>query len=371
MKDLNGDYDSDLDKQIRIDEFSQSVFNKKLDIKLYDFLIIHRYGYSIIREKISNLNLDQDLTSGLISAIITVSKELFDEGKGIKILDFGNNKIVVESGKFIIIGIITEFVTNDLKKYLRDLVNYIENEFSLILEEFSGELDSIEPVTITISGALSPYIIKPFIFPGLPFDKIPDLELKLFSINDLNLISIEYIAEMKNRIKGGKKDLNESQIYSLCRLLSHDALTFSEIEDLLNIDKYSLTQLLSNLYSKGFLRIFQRLAERERGSLSTPIRVASRDNYLLNINNMKTVGDITVLETSLTFNKILEDNAAIIFPVLLAVVKTEDKIIPYVMKNIDKFRGSIAKEVLREAMSDLNSKDMNILRTLKKIDSFW
>ncbi|MHA1410185.1 MAG: hypothetical protein ACTSQY_07775 [Candidatus Odinarchaeia archaeon] len=359
--------------QRKISEFSaeknNTITNNNLDIKLFDYLIIHKFGHSIIHERKCTLNIDPELTSGLISAIVTVSRELFNNSKSLNILDFGDQKIVVEAGKYITLGIVTKFVTSDLKRHIKKLVTIVEDKYINLLQNWSGSMDEIKPVTDFINNNLSEYIIESFTPNEHLFTKTENLEDKLFNISGLESITIEKIAQIKNEISESK--INEGQIYSLCRLLSHDALTFSEIKELLNISSSLLRKLLFSLYKNNILKMYKRRTERKNVESTIPIRVALQDNYLMNIGNVKTVGDFVLLDSSISFNKPTKENEAVIFPILLAVVKSKDKIIPYVMKNVDKFREIIAKEIVKNGLNQLNSKEMNLLKTIKKIDSFW
>ncbi|MHA1835434.1 MAG: hypothetical protein ACTSYQ_00655, partial [Candidatus Odinarchaeia archaeon] len=135
-----------------------NVIREDLEIKIFDYLIIHRHGYSILEGKTNFFKLDQDLTSGLISAIILVSKELFKKSGGVKILDFGENKIVIESGNYLTIAVITGFVTSDLKNYLGDIIRYVEDNYSDIIANWTGEISELEGISNFINKALSPYV---------------------------------------------------------------------------------------------------------------------------------------------------------------------------------------------------------------------
>ncbi len=346
----------------------ENILNTSLDIKIYDYLVIHRHGYSILNEKITSTKIDLDLTSGLISAIVLAAKELFNTGKGLKTLDFGNNSIVLSSGDYLIIGAITEFITSDLKKYLKDLLEYIERKYMNMLAAWMGNLDEIKTVTDIISKALTPYIISEIKFKKELKPKEIN-ENMLFNIRELDKITIKNIIELAGDSLPSK--INEGKILSLCRVLCNDALSFTELESLLNINKDILKEVLSRLSSLGVLRVYKRVSLRKLLTPKTNIKIATSSDYALNISRIENKDKRTEVDFKLVLTDDLKAGGAVIVPVVLAMIKSGEIIIPYFLKNIEKLREIIGKDVLKEVMSSQDNRDITLLKTIKKMDSLW
>lgn len=344
------------------------LFSTSLDIKILDFMIIHRFGYSIINEKIGSIKIDHDLTSGLISAIVLASKELFNAGKGIKVLDFGENSIILNSGDYLILGVVTEFITSDLKKYLKDILCYFEEKYAELLSKWSGNLDEIKSLTEAISKALSPYIIKELEFKEA-FDEDFITEDMLFNIKDLNKITIQNIAEINCKVY--ERNLSEGKIFSLCRLINHDALSFNELKCLLNLDELPLKRLLFSVYRLGKLRIFKRADIKKLVNINTQIKIASPEDYSIIVSRIEGLQETTGVNFKLSFSEHLQKDSAVIFPVIIAMVRSGEVIIPYIMKNVEKLRVLLEKDILKEAAGRVSKKDMNLLSAIKKIDKLW
>ncbi len=345
----------------------ENILNTSFDIKIYDYMVIHRHGYSIINEKLTSTKIDLDLTSGLISAIVLASKELFNTGKGLKILDFGNNSIVLSSGEYLIIGVITEFITSDLKKYLKDLLEYVERKYALLLSAWTGNLDEIKTVTEIISKALTPYIIREFKFNKELKSKEIN-ESMLFNIRELDKITIKNIIDLAG---GLSCKIDEGKILSLCRLLCSDALSFTELESLLNVDRDVLKELLSRISSLGVLRVYKKTSLRKLLTPKTNIKIASPSDYALNISKIESSDRGAEVDFKLVLADDIKPGGAVIVPVVLAMVKSGEIIIPYFMKNIEKLREIIGKDVLKEALNVQDNRDITLLKTIKKIDSLW
>ncbi|MEM2109430.1 MAG: hypothetical protein QW327_02975 [Candidatus Odinarchaeota archaeon] len=346
----------------------EDVLNTSLDIKIYDYMVIHRYGYSIVNGNFSSTKIDRDLTSGLISAIVLASKELFNTGKGLKILDFGNNSIILSSGEYLILGVFTEFITSDLKKYLKDVLDYIEEKHADTLSKWSGNLEEIKHITELVSKALTPYIISEIKI-GEGFKPNNISENMLFNIHNLDRITIKNIIEIAATSVNTR--LDEGKILSLCRLLSNDALSFTEMESLLNIEKDVLKKLLTSIAKLGVLRVFNKTS---LGKLITPktnIKIASASDYALNISRIEKDEKRTEVDFKLVLADNIKSGSAVIVPVVLAMVKSGEIIIPYFMRNIEKLREIIGKDVLKEVMSNPDNREIALLKTIKKMDSLW
>ncbi|WEU40204.1 MAG: hypothetical protein OdinLCB4_006975 [Candidatus Odinarchaeum yellowstonii] len=345
----------------------ENILNTTLDIKIYDYMVIHRHGYSILNERLTSTKIDLDLTSGLISAIVLASKELFNTGKGLKILDFGNKSIVLCSGEYLIVSVITEFITSDLKKYIKDLLEYIEKTHSETLSVWSGNVEEIKNITEIISKALTPYVISEVKFKEL---KAKDInENMLFNIRELDKITIKNIIELAETSLN--KKIDEGKILSLCRLLSDDALNFTELESLLNVNGDILKELLAKISSLGILRVYKRTSPGKLLTPKTNIKIISPSDYALNISQIENKDKKTEINFKLVLTDNIKPNSAVIVPVVLALIKSGEIVIPYFMKNIEKLREILGKDVLKEAVSSQDSRDITLLKTIKKMDSLW
>jgi len=146
---LNLDYGRPLDSAS-----VQTSETMKVDIRGYgsyvveDIFLIYHDGCLMIHEgrKLQE-DLDQDIFTGMLMAVQDFVSDSFQRGAkvGLKRLDFGDNKILIEKGKFVVLATtITGEEPGLLPLYMIETIAEMEMEFGKILEGWNGKISTIE-----------------------------------------------------------------------------------------------------------------------------------------------------------------------------------------------------------------------------------
>ena len=93
--------------------------------------------------------IDTDILSGMLTAVQDFVKHCiqYDSGGGFKKLEYGQLKIVVESGKYLYTAYITSgAIDKDTSKKLKGVVDRIENRFEDVLAFWDGDINSIKGI---------------------------------------------------------------------------------------------------------------------------------------------------------------------------------------------------------------------------------
>ncbi len=118
--------------------------------KIEQVFLIYGSGLLIAHESSSGDNqMDEDIFSSMLSVIQDFVKDSFQEAEnyGIKKLEFGNRKILVERGQNVFMAVLYSGRTSTpVENKMRDTLIDIEREFGDELEEWDGDLEKLKGV---------------------------------------------------------------------------------------------------------------------------------------------------------------------------------------------------------------------------------
>ncbi|MHA1238022.1 MAG: hypothetical protein ACTSSJ_02030 [Candidatus Odinarchaeia archaeon] len=331
-------------------------------IKIYDYIIAHRDGRSIYHEG-GALTVDKTLLSGMLAALTLISQELFEGRKSLKLVEVGDKKIVCELGKHLLIGAIAD--TEDIRMVLRELVNRIEEKYQSILEVWDGNLDDFKPIILEVQKSLSKHLILPVEDVETIFEDPKRLQNYFFKLK--GKLSVSDIREIKDLL--GK--FEESKLRLALNLLSEGIYNFFQIKNASDLDAVTLLTLLQFMAKRKLIEVFRA----PEGELSiqtiTPVKLASVESYNAEIRDVREGRDYANLSLSLKIKNVRTEGLVLLIPLIVAVGRVGGKTVPQVLKGGVKIRELIAKELIRQSLDSQQIKELNIMKTLKRIDEMW
>ncbi|GEM_PF-2657587 len=119
---------------------------KKVEIK--DAFLIHESGILLAHKTSkSKSEMDDDLFSSMLTAIQDFVRDSFqdEENYGIKRLEFGNKKILVEKGRFSYIAVVYRGrVVGPIERKMKSVLKRIEDEHKGTLRDWDGDVGDID-----------------------------------------------------------------------------------------------------------------------------------------------------------------------------------------------------------------------------------
>ncbi len=124
---------------------------KKIEIE--DVFLIYGSGLLIAHKSAGSTDerprMDMDIFSGMLSVIQDFVKDSFqeEENYGIKRLEFGDKRILVEKGKYTFMAVVFNGrVVGPIEKKMESVLKEIETEYDEILDGWDGSIDDMEGV---------------------------------------------------------------------------------------------------------------------------------------------------------------------------------------------------------------------------------
>lgn len=345
-------------------------YARRMNFKLYDFILVHKHGYLITHEGTTEFKVDRNLISGFISALSLFSQEIFEEEHPLRIIDFGKRKIVCETGEYLTIGAIVDRAIPSFQQKLKLIIEKVEKSHERVLKTWRGNPDTVEEIVDVFHYYLREYMISPISFLPSRFRLINTPSKYLFTL-DSKMRS----REIDNESIGFRVFLESNQLTNedfrlLINSLKRDVLNFHELEVIMNLDPNSLISVLRYLIRRGIIQIYS-YATKGRYRVQTGPMVASSRDYVADIQSIKKMGQEASigLEVKVDSSKIRE--SPVLIPILLAVASSEGLVIPHLIKKTDRIRGIIAQELLQRQFDPKYLKKLNVLQTLEKIEDIW
>jgi uncharacterized protein YbjQ (UPF0145 family) len=117
---------------------------------LEEVLLIHNSGILIsTASRKLETGMDRDIFSGMFTAVQDFIKDSFqaNEEAGLKRMDFGDNKILIEHGHNIFLtAILTGGEPRYLPLYMVEVINELEQNYAEVLEGWRGDLGQLEGI---------------------------------------------------------------------------------------------------------------------------------------------------------------------------------------------------------------------------------
>ncbi|MFX1486586.1 MAG: hypothetical protein ACFFBS_05775 [Promethearchaeota archaeon] len=345
-------------------------YARRVNFKLYDFILIHRHGYLITHEGTTEFKVDRQLISGFISALSLFSREIFEEEHPLRIIDFGRRKILCESGEYLTIGAIVDRAVPSFQQKLKLIIEKVEKSYEKILRTWKGNPDTVEEIVDIFHYYLREYMISPINFLPSRFHLINTPSKYLFTLNNRTRGR-----EIDNESIGFRVFLESNQLTIedfnlLINSLKRDVLNFQELEVIMNLDPNTLISILRYLVRREIVQIYS-FTTKGRYRVQTGPMVASSRDYVADIQSIKKMGkEASIgLEVKVDASKIRE--SPVLIPLLLAVASSEGLVIPHLIKKTDRIRGIIAQELLQRQFDPKYLKKLNVLQALEKIEDLW
>lgn len=123
-------------------------FYKKVEVQ--DVFLIHESGILLANKSSEEgSTMDDDLFSSMLTAIQDFIKDSFqgEENYGIKRLEFGNKKILVQKGKYSFIALVYQGrVVGQVEQQMRSILKDIESEYEEGLNSWDGDMARLDGV---------------------------------------------------------------------------------------------------------------------------------------------------------------------------------------------------------------------------------
>ncbi|MCK5616102.1 hypothetical protein KAR91_80305, partial [Candidatus Pacearchaeota archaeon] len=138
----HAEYEVEQEEQVLISSPGTYVLNDAFLIYKDGILISH--ASREFRE-----DMDEDIFSGMLTAVQDFIKDSFQRtgNVGLRRLDFGQNKILIERGKNLFVAIILAGAEPKfLSLFLIEIIKQIEEKYGEILDDWSGKLDDLSGI---------------------------------------------------------------------------------------------------------------------------------------------------------------------------------------------------------------------------------
>ncbi|MHA1252216.1 MAG: hypothetical protein ACTSRP_19680 [Candidatus Helarchaeota archaeon] len=106
---------------------------------VYEIIILYKDGRPLYMT--GGEQLEPELVSGLLSAIIDISKEVFHSQNRLREIDLKDKRVIFTYGTHITTSIIVEKITPILRRKAEILCQEFEKQFKHILEDWSGNIE--------------------------------------------------------------------------------------------------------------------------------------------------------------------------------------------------------------------------------------
>ncbi|MFO8109463.1 MAG: hypothetical protein R6U17_02930 [Thermoplasmata archaeon] len=121
-------------------------------VYIQDVFLIHESGMLLAqRSSHHESGMDDDLFSSMLTAIQDFIRDSFkeEENYGIKRLEFGNKKILVEKGKYTFIAVVYRGrVVSSVEQKMQLVLKKIEEDYEDDLRNWLGDIDSVEGIDV-------------------------------------------------------------------------------------------------------------------------------------------------------------------------------------------------------------------------------
>jgi hypothetical protein len=148
-------------------DFSETFTIRLLDpgkFVVQDVFVIYQDGCLILhRSREFREMVDDDIFSSMLIAVQNFISDSFGRSpdEGIKRLDFGRNKILIETGpEFFLASVIEGEEPGLLPVYMVEVINEIQEQFGGVLEDWDGYLEKLEGIGDIIDKLLNIKIIE-------------------------------------------------------------------------------------------------------------------------------------------------------------------------------------------------------------------
>ncbi|UCD92230.1 MAG: hypothetical protein JSV43_08450 [Methanobacteriota archaeon] len=138
------------EKEYRLDDLKNVSVESQGTYLVEDVFLIHRDGRLIIHEtRKYREEIDEDVFSGMLSVVQDFVQDSFrsKEKVGLKRLDFGESKILLERGKYVsVAAVVVGQEPMLLPLHVLEVIARIEDQFGQILESWSGLMSELSGI---------------------------------------------------------------------------------------------------------------------------------------------------------------------------------------------------------------------------------
>jgi hypothetical protein len=138
------------EKEYRLDDLKNVSVESQGTYLVEDVFLIHRDGRLIRHEtRKYREEIDEDVFSGMLSVVQDFVKDSFQskEKVGLKRLDFGESKILLERGKYVsVAAVVVGQEPMLLPLHVLEVIARIEDQFGQILESWSGLMSELSGI---------------------------------------------------------------------------------------------------------------------------------------------------------------------------------------------------------------------------------
>jgi hypothetical protein len=114
-------------------------------------LISHKF-------KGDEVNVDRDLMASMFTAIQDFVTDVFESsnkfGSRLKVMELGDRKVMIERGKYTYLAVVFQGGTWRLAPKLKETVTELETQFADLLEDWEGDMDSLDEVNRYIEALI-------------------------------------------------------------------------------------------------------------------------------------------------------------------------------------------------------------------------
>jgi hypothetical protein len=123
-------------------------------------LLVYRKSGLLISHKLrgGGKTVDRDLMASMFTAIQDFVSDVFESsgtfGSRLKVMELGDRKVMIERGKYTYLAAVFQGGTWRLATKLKETVVGLETEFAHLLEDWEGDMDSLDEINVYIDALI-------------------------------------------------------------------------------------------------------------------------------------------------------------------------------------------------------------------------